>query len=291
MDRRQFALAAASLTVACAGHRPPAPAAAPAARAAAPTAAPAAVPAPTRDPASLRYVAGTSRYRVEQTTHVTQEVMGQVNSADLTSRQLVSVVATPAADNLAFAVTVDSINVTGPAGADLSGVASARGQTFRLVVAPSGLVVSVSSPDTTNVLLRQVAAGLREFLPRIPAASVAAGQSWSDTVTTTNSGDVSVTMHAVRQNRVVGWEDRDGVRALHIASASTYSVTGSGEAQGQAVEMTGNGQSTRDAFISATGLFLGSVENDSALINANVTSVGLTIPIRQTRRSTVTRLP
>jgi hypothetical protein len=286
MDRRLLALAAASLTVACAGHRPPAPA-----RAAAPAAAPVAAPAPARDPASLRYGAGTSRYRVEQATHVTQEVMGQVNTVDLTSRQLISVVATTAAENLAFAVTVDSIDVTGPAGADLSNIAAARGQTFRVVLAPSGLVVSVSAPDTTNLLLRQVAVGLREFFPRIPTAPVSAGQSWSDTVTTTNAGDVSVTMHAVRQNRVIGWEDRDGVRALHLASASAYTVTGSGEAQGQAVEMTGNGQSTRDAFISAAGVFLGSIESDSALINANVTSVGLTVPIRQTRRSTVTRLP
>jgi len=289
MDRRLPALAAALLTVSCAGHRPaaPAPAAAPAARTAAPTAA----PAPARDPATLRYGAGTSRYRVEQTTHVTQEVMGQVNTADLSSHQLVSIVATAAAENLALAVTVDSIDVTGSAGADLSAIAAARGQTFRIVVAPSGLVLSVSAPDTTNLLLRQVAVGLHEFLPRIPAAPVTAGQSWTDTVTTTNSGDVSVTMHAVRQNRVVGWEDRDGVRALHIASASTYTVTGSGEAQGQTVEMTGNGQSTRDSFISAAGLFLGSIESDSAAISANVTSVGLTVPIHQTRRSTVTRLP
>ncbi len=217
--------------------------------------------------------------------------MGQVNTADLSSHQVVSVVATAAAENLALAVTVDSIDVTGPAGADVGAVAAARGQTFRLIVAPSGLVVSVSAPDTTNLLLRQVAVGLREFLPRIPAAPVTAGQSWTDSVTTVNSGEVSVTSHAVRQNRVVGWEDRDGVRALHIASASTYTVTGSGEAQGQAIELTGSGQSTRDAFISAAGVFLGSIEADSASLSANVTSVGLTVPIHQTRRSTVTRVP
>jgi hypothetical protein len=285
MDRRLLVLTAALLSAGCAGHRPPAPARAPT------PAAPAAAPAPAREPSSLRYVAGTARYRIEQTMHVTQEVMGQVNNADVTSRQLISVVATPAAEDLAFAVTVDSIDVTGPVGADLSSIAAARGQTFRLVLAPSGLVVSVSGPDTTNLLLRQVAVGLREFFPRIPVAPIAAGQSWTDTVTTTNTGDVSVTTRAVRQNRVIGWEDRDGTRALHLTSTSAYSVTGSGEAQGQAVEMTGSGQSLRDAFISAAGVFLGSVESDSALINANVTSVGITVPIRQVRRSTVARLP
>jgi hypothetical protein len=283
MDRRLLALAAAALAAGCAGHRPTTPVAA------APAAAPA--PAPPRDPSSLQYAAGSARYRVEQTSHVAQEVMGQVNTADLTSHQLISTVGSAADGNIALAVTVDSIDVTGPAGADLSAVTAARGQTFRLVLAPSGLVVSVAAPDTTSPILRQVSAGLREFFPRIPAAPITAGQTWTDTITTTNSGDVSVTMVAVRQHRVVGWEDQAGTRALHIASTSTYTVSGSGEAQGQAVEMTGNGQSLRDSFISAAGLFLSSVESDSALINANVTSIGLTVPIHQTRRSTVTRLP
>jgi len=282
MDRRLIALAAALFAAGCAGHRPPA----------APSAAPAAaVPAPPADPTSLRYAAGTARYRVEQATHVVQEVMGQVNSADVSSHHVISTVASDSGPNLALAVRVDSIEVSGPEGADLSSVTAARGQTFHLVVAPSGLVVAVQSPDTTNLVLRQFGLGLREFFPHLPAAPVTAGETWTDTVTTTNGGEVSVTMRSVRQNRVVGWEDRDGARALHIASTSTYSVSGSGEAQGQPVEMSGNGQSTRDAFISAAGVFLGSVESDSALINANVTSVGITVPIRQTRRSTVTRLP
>lgn len=283
MHRRLTALAAVLFAAGCAGHRPAGP------QAAAPAAA--AAPAPPADPTSLRYAAGTTRYRVEQSTHVVQEVMGQVNSADLTSRHVLSAVASESGPNLAFALTVDSIDVTGPAGADLSSISAARGQTFRLVLAPSGLVVSLESPDTTNLVLRQFSMGLREFFPRIPAAPVSAGESWTDTVTTTNNGEVSVTMRAVRQNRVVGWEDRDGGRALHVASTSTYTVSGSGETQGQPVEMSGNGQSTRDAYISAAGVFLGSMESDSALINANVTSVGITVPIRQTRRSTVTRLP
>ncbi len=284
MDRRLLALAATLLVAGCAGNRPAAPAA-PATPAAAPA------PAAPRDPSSLRYAAGSSRYRVEQTSHVTQEIMGQVNSVDLTSRQLLSAVGAEAEGNLAVALTIDSIDISGPAGADLSALAAARGQTFRLVVAPSGLVVSVSSPDTTSLAFRQISTGLRDFFPRLPAAPISAGQTWTDTVSSTNSGEVSVTMRAVRQSRVVGWEDRDGVRALHVATTSTYTVTGSGETQGQSVEMTGNGQSLRDAFISAAGVFLASVESDSALINANVTSVGLTVPIRQTRRSTVTRLP
>jgi hypothetical protein len=284
MDRRLFAIAAALSVTACAGQRPVAPATPAPARPAQATA-----QAPAAAPATLRYAAGASRYRLEQSTHVTQEVMGQVNEADLTARQVLSTTTADAAGSLALTVTVDSIEVTGPAGAD-AGLSAARGQTFRLVLSPSGLVVSLVAPDSTNPLMQQFGAGLREFFPRLPATPIASGQTWADTVTSSRSGDASVTTRSVRQHRVVGWEDRDGVRALHVETTSAYTVSGSTEAQGQTVELSGGGQSVRDAFVSAAGIFLGSVERDSALVNANVTAMGLNVPIRQSRRATVTRL-
>jgi len=283
MDRRPLALAAALLSTACAGHRP----ATPAQRAPLAAAAPAAPV--SRDPSSLRYVVGSARYRIEQSSHVVQEVMGQSMDVDISSRQLISAVVSEAAGNLAVSVTVDSLEVTGPPGADAA-LAAMRGQTFRIVMAPSGLVVSVAAQDSANVLLRQAGNGLRDFFPLLPGVP-AAGQVWTDTVSTTNTGEVSVAMRAVRQHNVVGWEDRDGVRALHVTSTSTYSVSGSGETQGQAVEVSGNGQSTRDAFVSAAGVYLGSVESDSASLTATVTAMGMTVPIRQSRRTTVSRLP
>lgn len=283
MDRRPLALAAALLTTSCAGHRPATPAQG------GPVAAAAAAAPVSRDPSSLRYVVGSARYRIEQSSHVVQDVMGQSMVVDISSRQLISAVVTEAAGNLAVAVTVDSLEVTGPPGADAS-LAAMRGQTFRLVMAPSGSVVSVTAQDSSNVLLRQASNGLRDFFPRLPGV-LTAGQTWTDTVLTTNAGEVSVTMRAVRQHNVVDWEDRDGVRALHITSTSAYSVSGSAETQGQAVEVSGNGRSTRDAFVSAAGVYLGSIESDSASITATVTAMGMTVPIQQSRRTTVSRLP
>lgn len=281
MTRRPLVLAAALFTAACAG-RTPAPAAPQAA------VAPAAAPAAPREAATLAYAVGTARYRLVQTTQVVQEVMGQVNTTDLSSRQVLSAVITQGTGNLAMALTIDSIEMTDPTGA-ASGILAVRGQTFRLVFAPSGLVVSTTTPDSTNPVFRQISSGLGDLLPRLPSAPVAAGQTWSDTVT--RAADAAISTRFVRQHRVVGWEDRDGTRALHITTTSAYTVTGSTEAQGQSIELNGNGVSTRDAFVSAAGLFLGSVESDSALVNANVTSVGLVVPVRQTRRSTITRIP
>lgn len=281
MTRRPLAFVAVFITAACAG-RTPTPAA--------PRAAvvPAAAPAP-RDASTLAYGAGNARYLLVQTTQVVQEIMGQVSTTDLSSRQVLSAVTTQGAGNMALALTIDSIELTDPTGA-AAGVLAARGQTFRIVFAPSGVVISTAAPDSTNPVFRQIGSGLRDLLPLLPPSPVTAGQTWSDTVTR-SAGEATVSTHLVRQHRVVGWEDRDGARALHITTTSAYTVTGTTEAQGQHVELDGHGVSTRDAFVSAAGLFLGSVESDSALVNANVTSVGIVVPVRQTRRSTITRIP
>lgn len=281
MTRRPLALAAVFATAACAG-RTPAPAVPR-------TVVLPAAPAAPREAVTLAYVPGSARYRLVQTTQVVQEIMGQVNTTDLSSRQVLSAVITQGTGNLALALTIDSIDMTDPTGA-AAAVLAARGQTFRLVFAPSGLVVSTTAPDSMNPVFRQISSGLSDLLPRLPSPPVTAGQSWSDTVTR-SAGESTISTRLVRQHRVVGWEDHDGARALHITTTSAYTVTGTTEAQGQHIELDGNGVSTRDAFISAAGLFLGSVESDSALVNANVTSVGIVVPVHQTRRSTITRIP
>lgn len=97
---------------------------------------------------------------------------------------------------------------------------------------------------------------------------------------------------SIRNNRVVGWETRDGVRALHLAVNGTFSITGSGTVQGgTAVEMSGNGTATSDRWVSAAGVLLTSTGVDSTNLTVNVPSVGMSIPIRQTQRTTITRLP
>jgi len=283
MRCRQLAFAAALLSVGCASSRTPSPA-----QGAAPAAA---VRTPAQDPSSLRYAAGTVRYLIEQSSHAVQEVMGQSIPSDQTSRQLLSMVTTGAGSELAVAITVDSLTVSGTLGTDPGPLAALRGQTFRMVMAPSGLVVSVTAPDTTSAEMRQGATGLRDFLPPLPPSPIAAGQTWTDTVTRTTSGDISATLTFVRQHRVVGWEDSEGGRALHLASTSTYTVTGSGEAQGQHLELSGGGQRMRDVFVSAGGTLLSSVESDSSLVNANVALMGVVVPVRRSARTTMTRLP
>ncbi len=254
------------------------------------TPAPAPVPAAPAEPATLRYTPGIGHYRLESQTHVEQGMMG---SADITTAALFTAAITPSDGNLGIAITIDSLGITAPMGAtDPAELSAARGKVVRLVVSPTGQPILLTPPESVGVSVLQMAQGLREFLPSLPAASTAAGTTWSDTTTNTapNMG-MAVTVKMMRQHRIAGWEDRAGTHALHIATTATYTVTGSGDVQGQAIELSGGGQATSDAYVSAAGIYLGGAASDSALVNANVTSAGMVVPVRRTTRSTFTRLP
>lgn len=290
MNRRPCLVAVAFAVAACAGRATPPVGPAPTR---VPAVAPAAAPAAPAEPTMLRYATGTGHYRFESRSRVEQEVMGQTNSLDLTTAVLFTVAVADAAGNIGVAITIDSLAISAPMGGPSpSELASAKGQTVRLVLSAQGQIISLAPPDSASAAVRQVAQGFREFLPQLPSGSTAAGTTWSDTTTiTTPSQGVAVTVHMSRQHRVVGWEDHAGTRALHLAMATTYTVTGSGEAQGQTVELTGSGQRTGDAFVSAAGVYLGGAMSDSSMVNANVISAGIVVPVRSTTHSTFTRLP
>jgi len=220
-------------------------------------------------------------------------MMGQVTATDVSIGALFSVAVAEAEGNLGVAITVDSLAISAPMGApSAADIAAARGKTLRLVVSPQGRAISMTPPDSAGAAIQQITMGLRYFLPPLPPAALAAGTTWTDTTsTTTPSAGIPVTVRMTRQHVVAGWEDHSGTRALHITSTSSYTVTGSGEAQGQSLELSGGGQSSTDAYVSAGGVYLGSTVNDSALVNANVVSAGLVVPVRRRTHSTFSRLP
>jgi hypothetical protein len=258
-----------------------------------PPATPAPTPAAPAEPATLRYAPGNGHYRLESQTHIVQEMMGASNATDVSTAALFTADVAQAESNLGVAITIDSLGVTAPVGAaDPAELNAAKGKVVRLVVSPTGTPVSLTPPEGVGAVVLQMAQGLREFLPLLPPGSTAAGTTWSDTTTTTtpNMG-IAVTVKMARQHRVAGWEDRAGTHALHIATTATYSVSGTGDVQGQSIELSGGGRATSDSYVSAAGVFLGGASSDSALVNANVVSAGMVVPVRRTTRSTFTRLP
>ena len=280
--RRALALAAVLPLAAC-GGRTPQPASAPT---------PAARPTAPAEPRSLQYGADNGRYRIEAQTHIVQEMMGQTQDRNSTLLLDFTAALTPAAGNVAAAITIDSIAVD--AATEAAGdIQSARGRTYRAVYTPAGRAVSLTSPDTANVVVVQMGETFREFLPALPPAPIAAGMAWTDTVNSTLSPAPGLVMRSqsVRQHHVVGWEDHGGVRALHISTTGAFTISGEGEQSGQQLQVSGRGSTSLERFISATGVYLGQTGSDSTNLTVSVVSAGIEIPIRQVRHSTVTRLP
>jgi hypothetical protein len=279
---RRSLIVVVATAAACGGHTPP------------PSAAAAASTASRTDPASLHYAAGSGRYRVEESQHIRQEVMGQTTEIDGTANMVVSAALTPAeAGSVVGAFTVDSITATSSAPGASSAMESIRGKTFRAVFSPLGRSTSFTAPDSASPMNTGGGDVFREFLPGLPAGTVAEGTSWTDTTTQSQTPAPGMTTHSqsIRQHRVAGWELRDGVRALRITTTGAYTITGSGEAQGQQMQINGSGVATMDQFVTAAGVYLGGTKADSANLTVNVVTMGIEVPIRQTRRVAVTRLP
>lgn len=286
MRRFQFLSAAALAAVACTARSAPM---------ASPKPATAVTPAPAAAPVPLRYAPDTGHFRLESQAHIEQEAMGQTTKVDVSTAVLLTVAVADASGNLGVGITIDSLAITLPAnvpGPDPADLAAARGKTARLVTSPQGQAISLTPPDSASPTVQQITQGFREFLPMLPAGLPEAGAAWSDSASLTTPTQIgTATMHIARVHRVVGWEDHGGTRALHLATSATYTVSGSGEAQGQTIELAGSGVRTMDSFVSAKGVYLGGTVSDSSLVNANVVSAGMVVPVRSTTHTTLTRLP
>jgi hypothetical protein len=252
-------------------------------------------PAAPAQPATLRYAAGTGRYRVESQINVTQEVMGTAQATALTANMLFSTALAEDAGNLLLTATVDSITIGGSApGVDAGALASARGRTIRTRFTPVGRIVPMqATADSADPMTIQLTRSVRELLGALPP-STAAGTTWTDTITdasTLPGGGGSMSTRSIRNHRVIGWESRDNRQALRITTTGAFTIAGAGEIQGAAIQLDGSGNATVDRWVSTDGIFLGMTSSDSTNMTVLVSSVGMSIPVRQTQRVTVTRLP
>jgi hypothetical protein len=239
----------------------------------------------------VRYTAGTGRYRVEQNQHISQEMMGQTRDIDGSTTMLVSASLTGAGD-LAAVFTVDSVAATSSMPGAANVLAQMRGKVYRAVYSPLGHATSFTPPDSGDA-----AAGegnvFREFLPSLPSGTLAAGTTWTDTSTMNQGGAGGLNIHlqSVRQHRVVGWELHEGARALRISTTSNYTISGGGRQQGQEMTVAGSGTASVEQFVSGAGIYLGATAADSSNMTVNIVSMGMEVPVRQTRRTAVSRLP
>ncbi len=251
-------------------------------------------PVPTSDSQHISYGPFSASYHAIAHGHVEQEFSGQISASEFTMSYYLTAGVVPYAGVHRISLIVDSV-------ADLSGAAltmspgdndRVRGTIFSGIVSPTGEIVGFQGGDTTVALVKTLANGLANFLPRLPEGGASAGDAWSDTTESTSStGGIDVQVRSIGRHEAVGWTERAGERALHIMTVVNYTFSGSGTQMGQEFTLEGSGVRRENRYLGPGGRYLGATSADSSSSTALLTAIGISIPIRQTRTDTVRVLP
>jgi hypothetical protein len=246
---------------------------------------------------AVRYGPSATRYLFYRRSHFEQRMAeAQPQSQDLGARVYVAATISGPADSAGYPTifTVDSIVAdSGTAAPVAMNVARGRGLVYSGRLTPRGdFVHSVASDTTIAQSLVQFLGNFREFFPRLPAGGLTLGVAWTDTVDATQrAGGAEVSRRFVNHATVPAWEPHAGVKSLRIEGTFTYRLTGSGQNAGQPFELAGSGEGNTVHFIAADGRYVGGESRDSANLTIRLPVQGVTIPVIQVTRTTVTMLP
>jgi len=246
-------------------------------------------PAP-REPARFTYGPFSETYAIVSHTHQEQEVGGQITTVEYALRWRMTASTDQPGGEAGLRMTIDSAPTVTGTRADLvqGDLTRAAGTTFVGTLTAEGRVVGLHGGDTTNTFLQQLAQSAERFFPRVPAGGAAPGQQWTDTLSTsTRSGGLEIHLESVSHSEAGGWVDRDGLRALEVATVTDYTLTGGGNQMGTDIDLDGTGSRHGIAYLAADGRFLGGTSADTSNMTATVAAMGMMIPIIQVRHDSV----
>lgn len=251
-------------------------------------------PAPSPAPAvplKVQHAPGTARYRVVQRRHLEQTLHDQVAVTDVSTSAVFGVTVragTSGVTDLTVDVVVDTVRVSGfasEAGQDSAGI--------RLTsqIGPDGYLGVPETASDAGALVEQLARGVPNLVPPVPAQGIAPGQAWEDTTgLRVRSGGLPMTIRTQTVHRAGAWTTLDGVEVLEVTSRGSYHLTGEGERNGQWISLSGSGTSITTQWVTAGGSVQRGLRVDSLRVNVEVGGTGLTIPILQTEVDSVRRV-
>ena len=248
---------------------------------------------PPAETMTLRYAPLSQRYRIQGTSReVRVDQAGASRTLDCTLTVLLSAALAARGDSLVGTLTLDDVGVTGSASL-ADDFLAARGRTFRVVYSSAGRALAIAAPDSVNDHYVSVKIVLQGLLPLLPSGRFPVGYAWTDTVSAAYPWMGGTFSNQSRsRHAVVGWETRDGERALRVVVASDADQsgrTGRG-AWGDPVDLHGSSRDTMDTYVSSAGIALGGTV--SADREFTVTASGGRVVQRSRELSswTVTRL-
>lgn len=279
--------------VACGSHAKPSTTPTPANRP--PVAPPAVQPPVSRSNDGVRLGPSVLRYMIHQSLHAEQQLQGQTQVIDRSTKLFVTATIVGPADSLGYRLTftVDSIaldsGTTLPGGLDLT---NARGLVYDGRLTTDGKTALGLVSDTARAApFIQLIDVLKTFYPELPKTGVTPGAEWSDSSTGIDHVVVEVTRRSANRSHVTNWEQQGNTRILTIEKAATYAVAGSGTQGNQPVQVSGNGAESSRYVIAADGRYLGGDASDSSSITVTLPYQNATVPAIRVLRSTVAVLP
>jgi hypothetical protein len=243
----------------------------------------------------VRYGPSAVRYVVHRRFHIEQSFGGAPQVQDLGASFFISSTITGPADSSGYPATfaVDSVHAdSGMPPPLVDNLSKVRALVFSGRLASQGEFHGSAASDSAVARnLTQLLGSFHDFLPRIPREGAKVGGAWSDTLSwTQRGGGAEVTRQTIQQSSAPAWETRNGTRSLRLEASATYTVTGSGQNGGQFFQIGGTGTTSGRSYLAEDGRFVGGEAQDSASLTLTLPAQGLTIPVTQVLRSTVTVL-
>ena len=252
-------------------------------------------PPPAAGSNAIRLGPSTLRYVMHQRIQVDQQLPTGPQQVSYGISAFFRATIVGPADSSGYPMTVSIDSIVPDSGTTVplnTNLAAAKGLSYSGRLTPRGeFRNAVPSDSATAQAISPVVGSFQNFYPRLPAAGLTLGATWTDTLTTSDRGAGNVSVKSINSWRAPAWEERNGVRSLRVEVTSTFTIDGKGEQLGQPFEVAGNGVRNGVDYLAADGRYLGGESNDSTSMTITLPVQTMTIPRTQVSKTTVSVLP
>ncbi len=232
--------------------------------------------------------AAPHRYRLDVKTVLVQDLtaVGQgPQTQEFQNTSYVSVDTRDSADGKVATIVLDSV-VAG-AGSPLSADAAKglTGTTWHGFVQANGRLTALEA-DSEQPLAQVVESGLQQIFPPMKPGTPA-GQSWTDTTDTENSG---VAIRTVTNFQTVA-DSYNGAKVVKLAGASSGSISGEQNTPQGSMSIAGTSRGTSQFFVAGDGILLAGSFTSLQNLTITVAQLPEPIPVTVTLEGTSSLLP
>jgi hypothetical protein len=237
------------------------------------------------------YAPGVSRYKTLVVSDITQEMMGNTQSASNTTYREATLTIAKAGAGLEVSVRLDTTHLSSSQGGG-GPSANLKGLTYKATTSPGGVSTTASVTDAAGAVSKlPLAASLQAYLPRLKPGATR-GQSWTDTLRVdTEENGLTITTTTGFTYTYSGDTTVAGTKLLAIGIAASGKQKGAGDTPNGKLSLEGTTTTTGTAWVTPAGQ-LHSVETTAVIARSLlVEDQGIAVTINQKSKLSTARLP